>query len=71
MQIRIIRPIPAPFMDGFKVGDFLFGADYDLERVEKDTADYLLVAGYAVQVANVKADNEQSPVDAEPSLTKS
>jgi len=57
-------------MDGFDVSDFLFGADYDLERMDKDTADYLLFAGYAIQVADAKADNDTSPVDAERTLTK-
>ena len=61
MQIRIVRPIPAPFMEGFNVSDFLFGADYDLERVDKKTAEYLLAAGYAVQVEDVQTDPNGLP----------
>jgi hypothetical protein len=57
-------------MDGFDVSDFLFGADYDLERVDKSAADYLLFAGYAIQVEDAKSGSEQSSVDAERSLTK-
>jgi hypothetical protein len=55
MQIRIVKPIPAPLMDGFDVSQFRVGAVYDLDRVDRRTANYLLIAGYAIQV---KADDE-------------
>jgi hypothetical protein len=58
-QIRIIRPIPAPLMDGFDVSNFRFGAVYDVDRVDGRTANYLLIAGYAVQVE--AGDDSDSP----------
>ena len=43
--VRLVRPPPAPLMDGFDVGGFKTGVVYDLDE---RLARYLIVAGYAV-----------------------
>lgn len=37
-------------MDGFDVRSFRLGHVYDVERMDIRTANYLLIAGYAVQM---------------------
>lgn len=44
MLIRIIKPLPAPLMDGFDVRAFRISGVYN---VDGRIAHYLVVAGYA------------------------
>ena len=46
MRIQIIKTPPAPLMDGFDVRHMTEG---QILEVERGTADYLLLAGYAVR----------------------
>jgi hypothetical protein len=46
MRIRIIKTPPAPLMDGFDVRNMAAG---QIHEVERGTADYLVLAGYAVR----------------------
>ena len=47
MRVRIIRPLPAPLIDGFDVRGLRVDQIYD---VDSRTARYLLLAEYAVAV---------------------
>ena len=45
MRIRITKTPPAPLMDGFDVRNLEAG---QIHEVDRGTADYLMLAGYAV-----------------------
>lgn len=53
MRIRIVKPLPAPMMDGFNVRDLRVGQVYDLDS---RMGNYLIVAGYGARV-----ETEQEP----------
>jgi hypothetical protein len=57
MQIRVIKTPPAPLMDGFDVRDIHAGYICD---VDARTANYLVIAGYAVPAENAFEDDEYS-----------
>jgi hypothetical protein len=48
MLIRIVKHFPAPIMDGFDVSRLRVEQTYDVER---RFGNYLIIAGYAVEVA--------------------
>jgi hypothetical protein len=54
MQIRIIKPLPAPLMDGFDVRDLHVEHVYN---VGSRTGNYLIVAGYALRI---EADDKEA-----------
>ena len=47
LRIRVTKTPPAPLMDGFDLANLLAGGFYD---VDGRTANYLVIAGYAVRV---------------------
>jgi hypothetical protein len=47
MRIRIIKSPPAPLMDGFDVRDMVAE---QIRDVDSRTANYLVIAGYAVRI---------------------
>jgi hypothetical protein len=47
MQIRIVKNLPAPMMDGFDVRGMRVEQTYDVDR---RVANYLIIAGYAIAV---------------------
>ena len=57
MRIRVIKTPPAPLMDGFDVRDIHAGYICD---VDNRTANYLVIAGYAVPADDDYSDDDYS-----------
>ena len=55
MLIRIVRPLPAPLMDGFDVRGLSAGQVYD---VQAPLGHYLVIADYAEPVRDQAPDYE-------------
>lgn len=55
MRIRIVKPLPAPLLDGFDVRGLRIDHIYD---VDSRMGRYLLIAGYAVAVEDYRNDSE-------------
>jgi hypothetical protein len=56
MRIRLIKTPPAPAMDGFDVRDMRAGHVYDIDN---RTANYLIIAGYAVPADDDKSERQK------------
>ena len=56
MLIRIVRPLPAPLMDGFDVRQF---QTRQLYEVDVRIGNYLIVAGYAERVDDTAAEKRR------------
>jgi len=55
MRVRIIKPIPAPVMDGFDLRQLRVNQVFD---VDERTGRYLVVAGYAIDVTHAEPNKD-------------
>jgi len=58
MQIRIVKHLPAPMMDGFDVRGMSVEQTYDVDR---RVGNYLIIAGYAVAVEDDDRELAKTP----------